>query len=85
MDLLALALFLLFCPALFLFVLSLGSFNREDCPDCGEGMPAAQENCPKCGAFVPGDEMAGQTWLLGLASAGCGVCLVGWIMSQSPA
>ena len=79
MDLLALALFLLFCPALFLFVLSLGSGTREDCPDCGEGMPAAQENCPKCGAFVPGDEMAGQTWLLGLASAGCGVCLVGWI------
>ena len=72
-------------PHLLDSVLSLGSGNREDCPDCGEGMPAAQENCPECGASVPYDEIAGQTWLLGLASGGCGVCLVGWIMSQSSA
>ena len=49
MDIVTLVLFLLFMPALYFFVLNLGSGSLEGCPDCGEENPNDAEECETCG------------------------------------
>lgn len=83
MDLLLLALFILLMPALYFFVLNLGSGGLEDCPQCRSRISNDTEHCPKCGKYRPFDALAENPWFLGIAAGGCVLVMIGWMYVQT--
>ena len=84
MNLIALVLFLLFCPLLFVFLLKLGSGLRdESCPFCNHEREDEVFECSKCGFYFMSTSDHVRIWLWGLGALGCIASLVLWIESQA--
>ena len=69
-------------PALYFFVLNLGSGSLEICPDCGEENPNDAEQCEKCGQYRPADILSENYWLMAIGAGCCMMAMIGWITSQ---
>lgn len=84
MNLIALVLFLLFCPILFVFLLRLGgTFDDESCPFCNHQKKEDDFECVKCGFQFMSNLRHGKIWLWGMGALGCVASLVLWIESQA--
>ena len=82
MSLVCLVLFLLLMPALYFFVLNLGSGSIEDCPNCGAENSNEAEHCKECRQYRPVDDLSENYWLLAIGSGCCLLAMIGWITSQ---
>ena len=82
MSLVCLALFLLLMPALYFFVLNLGSGSIEDCPNCGSRNSNDTEHCEKCRQYWPADVLSENYWLMAIGSGCCLLAMIDWSVSQ---
>tara|TARA_B100001964_G_scaffold183264_1_gene202841 strand:+ start:459 stop:674 length:216 start_codon:yes stop_codon:yes gene_type:complete len=69
-------------PALYFFVLNLGSGGLEDCPHCRARISNDTEHCPECGKYRPFDALAENPLFLGIAAVGCVLAMMGWLCVQ---
>ena len=84
MNVIALVLFLLFCPILVVFLLRLGkTFDDESCPFCNHQKKEDDSECGECGFQFMSNPKHGKIWLWGMGALGCVASFVLWIESQA--